>query len=183
MKKLLLLLLLPLAVFSQGPPSCVPTTVVINLDQYQGETSWDNEDSYGNVVANGSGYWSQPDYAVIIEQLCLPAGNLTFNMYDSYGDGLAGALWGGLNGSYYLMQCNDTLVYGDVPDFQNDSIHVFVSNSCPPVLRCMDPAYVEFNPLAATDDGSCTDLKVFGCTDSTMYNYDSIANTMSLISN
>ena len=47
----------------------------------------------------------------------------------------------------------------------------------------MDPMYVEFNPLADTDDGSCTTLRVFGCTDSTMYNYDSLANTMALIPN
>jgi len=47
----------------------------------------------------------------------------------------------------------------------------------------MDPLYVEFNPLADTDDGSCTILKVYGCIDSAMYNYDSFANTMSLIPN
>ena len=185
MKKLLLLLLLPFLAFSQGPPNCVPTTLIINLDQYQGETSWDIKDTSGNIITGVSGgtYGGEPDYAVVTEILCLPEGPLAFTIYDSYGDGLAGALWGGLNGSYYLVQCNDTLVYGDVPDFQNDSIHVFVSDGCPPVPGCMDPAYVEFNPLADTDDGSCDNLKVFGCTDSTMYNYDPIANTMSLISN
>ena len=50
-------------------------------------------------------------------------------------------------------------------------------------MGCMDPAYVQFNPLADTDDGSCVDLKIFGCVDSTMYNYDPIANTMALIPN
>ena len=108
---------------------------------------------------------------------------LQVTMYDSYGDGLNGALWGGLDGSYYVIQCNDTLVYGDDPAFGNDSMHVFVSDACPPIPGCMDPMYVEFNPLADTDDGSCTTLRVFGCTDSTMYNYDSLANTMALIPN
>jgi len=184
MRNLLLILLLPFITLAQGPPlNCVPTTVIINLDQYQGETSWDIKDSLGMVIADGDGYYSQPDYAVIVEQLCLPKGQLTFNMYDSYGDGLAGALWGGLNGSYYLIQCNDTLVIGDVPDFAFDTAHAFGSDACPPVYGCMDPMYVEFNPLADTDDGSCTDLKVYGCTDSTMYNYDPLANTMALVSN
>ena len=50
-------------------------------------------------------------------------------------------------------------------------------------MGCMDPAYVEFSPLADTDDGSCNTLKIFGCTDSTMYNYDANANTMALIPN
>tara|TARA_R100000655_G_scaffold7883_5_gene21015 strand:+ start:27436 stop:29460 length:2025 start_codon:yes stop_codon:yes gene_type:complete len=180
MKKLLLLLLLPIFSFAQN---CVPTTIVINLDQYQSETSWTIEDTSGNVVANGGNYGGQPDYASVLEQRCLPEGDLIFTIYDSYGDGLNGAIWGGLDGSYYLIQCNDTLVYGDDPAFDNDSIHVFVSDGCPPVPGCMDPAYVEFNPLADTNDGSCTTLRVFGCTDSTMYNYDPNANTMALINN
>ena len=183
MKKLLLLLLLPFTILAQGPPNCVPTTIVINLDQYQSETSWGIYDTSGTLLTWGNNYGSQPDYASVVEQRCLPEGDLTFIIYDSYGDGLNGALWGGLDGSYYLIQCNDTLIYGTDPAFDNDSIHVFVSDACPPVLGCMDPAYVEFNPLADTDDGSCTTLKIFGCTDSTMYNYDPNANTMALIPN
>jgi len=177
-KKLLLLLLLPITLLGQN---CVPTTIIINLDQYQGETSWDIKDANDSIVAYGDSYWVYPDYAVVVEQRCLPVGSLVFTIYDAYGDGLNGALWGGLDGSYYLMQCNDTLIYGDDPAFDNDSIHVFVSDGCPPVFGCMDPLYVEFNPLADTDDGSCTDLIVFGCTDSTMYNYDTLANMMALI--
>ena len=184
MKKLLLLLLLPFMAFAQpGPPNCVPTTVVINLDQYQGETYWTIKDTSDNVLAYSDDYGSQPDYASVLEPLCLPEGPLVFTIYDSYGDGLNGALWGGLDGSYYLIQCNDTLVYGTDPAFGNDSIHVFVSDACPPVMGCMDMAYVEFNPLADTDDGSCNTLRVFGCIDSTMYNYDPNANTMALINN
>ena len=182
MKKLLLLLL-PFITLAQGPPNCVPTTIVINLDQYQGETYWTIEDTSGNMLTYGTNYSSQPDYASVVEQRCLPEGDLTFTIYDTYGDGLNGALWGGLDGSYYLVQCNDTLVYGTDAAFGNDSIHVFVSDACPPVMGCMDPAYVEFSPLADTDDGSCNTLKIFGCTDSTMYNYDANANTMALIPN
>ena len=182
MKKLLLLLL-PFVTLAQGPPNCVPTTIVINLDQYQDETYWTIEDTSGTVITYGTNYGSQPDYASVIEQRCLPEGYLIFTIYDTYGDGLNGALWGGLDGSYYVMQCNDTLVYGTDAAFGNDSIHVFVSDACPPVMGCMDPAYVEFNHLADTDDGSCNTLKVFGCTDSTMYNYNPQANTMALINN
>ena len=152
MKKLLLLLL-PFTLFGQGP-SCQPTTIVINLDQYQGETSWDVKDTTGFVVAAGSGYWSEPDYGIVVEQRCLPPVPFIFTIYDSYGDGLAGALWGGLDGSYYVVQCYDTLIHGTVPNFLYDTAHVLLSAPCPPI---------------------------FGCTDSTMYNYDSIANTMSLV--
>ena len=182
MKKLLLLLLLPFTILAQGP-SCVQTLIIINLDQYQSETSWDVKDTSGNVVANGGGYWNQADYAFIVEPVCLPVAPLIFTIYDSYGDGLNGSLWGGLDGSYYLIQCNDTLIFGDNAAFGFDTAHAFGSDACPPVFGCMDPMYVEFNPMADTDDGSCNVLKIFGCIDSTMYNYDSIANTMALIPN
>jgi len=179
MKKLLLLLL-PFITLAQGP---VPSSVHIYLDQYMSETSWDIKDTAGNVVAADGPYYNAVNYQTMIIPVMLPEGNLTFTIYDSYGDGLAGALWGGLDGSYYVKQCNDTLVFGDVPNFGFDTAHAFGSDACPPVLGCMDPAYVEFNHLADTDDGSCTVLKIFGCTDSIMYNYDPNANTMALIPN
>jgi hypothetical protein len=165
------------------PPACVSTMIYVNLDQYMSETSWDVSDTLGNVIMSGGPYSNAVNYQSIIIPTCLPDKSLVFNMYDSYGDGLAGALWGGQNGSYYLIQCNDTLVFGDVPNFGHDTTHSFVSGVCPPILGCMDPAYVEFNPLADTDDGSCANLIVFGCTDSTMYNYDVLANTMALVPN
>jgi len=178
MKKLLLLLLLPILSFSQN---CVPTTIIINLDQYQGETSWDVKDSTGLVVADGSGYWSEPQYGVVTEQRCLPVGYLTFTIYDSYGDGLNGAMWGGLDGSYYVVQCYDTIITGTDAAFGSDTAHIILSAPCPPIFGCMDSSYVEFNPRADTSDGSCSTLIVLGCIDSTMYNYDALANTMSLV--
>ena len=45
----------------------------------------------------------------------------------------------------------------------------------------MDPNYVEYNHYATQDDGSCTTLKIYGCIDSTMFNYNSTANTMDYI--
>ena len=181
MKKLLTLLLLPFITLAQGPPNCVPTTIIINLDQYQDETYWAIEDTSGNMLAYGSNYGGEPDYASIVEQRCLPPGPLTFTIYDSYGDGLNGSMWGGLDGSYYVVQCYDTLVSGTNPNFLYDTTHVLLSTPCPPIFGCMDSSYVEFNPRADTSDGSCSTLVVFGCTDSLAYNYDSIANTMSLV--
>ena len=178
MKKLLLLLLLPVISFSQN---CVPTKIIINLDQYQGETSWDVRDSTGLIVADGSGYWSEPQYGIVTEQRCLPVGPLTFTIKDSYGDGLNGALWGGLDGSYYVVQCYDTIISGTNAAFGYDTTHAILAAPCPPIFGCMDSSYVEFNPRADTSDGSCSTLIVFGCIDSTMYNYDATANTMSLV--
>jgi len=178
MNKLLLLLLLPILSFSQN---CVPTTIIINLDQYQSETYWTIEDTSGTMLTYGTNYGSQADYASIVEQRCLPPGALTFTIYDTYGDGLNGSMWGGLDGSYYVVQCYDTIISGTNAAFGYDTAHTILVAPCPPIFGCMDSSYVEFNPRADTSDGSCSTLVVLGCTDSTMYNYDSIANTMSLV--
>ena len=165
----------------QPPGACVPTVVNINLDQYPEETSWDIKDSLGNVVFSGGTYPNVPDYQPQFKFKCLPVGELTFTIYDTYGDGIAGSLWGGQDGSYYVMQCGDTVVYGTVANFGNDTSHVWYADTCippPPVYGCTDDDYVEYNPLATIDDSSCVTLKIYGCTDSTMYNYDPVANTM-----
>ena len=170
------------------PPTvnCVPAVLNINLDQFQSETTWEIHDSTGTLLYAGGPYSQAPDYQPQFETLCLPLGELSLTMYDSYGDGLAGSLWGGNDGSYYIMQCGDTLVYGDVPNFGTDTTHVFQSDTCtppPPVPGCMDESYLEYNPLATQDDSSCVTLKILGCIDSTMFNYDSLANYMDYIDN
>ena len=166
------------------PVQCVPTLVNINLDQYQSETTWEISDTSGNLLYAGGPYSTAPDYEPQFDPVCLPVGPLVFTIYDSYGDGLAGSLWGGNDGSYYLIQCGDTLVYGTEANFGTDSAHVFISDTCtppPPVPGCMDEDYVEYNPYATVDDSSCVTLKIWGCIDSSMFNYDSLANTMDYI--
>jgi len=158
--------------------------VNINLDQFQSETTWDIKDTNGAILAAGGPYTNAPDYEPQFEPVCLPTGNLTFTIYDSYGDGLAGSLWGGNDGSYYLIQCGDTLLHGTVANFGTDSTHTFISDTCipPPLVPgCMDENYLEYDPLATTSDSSCLTLKVLGCIDSTMFNYDSTANYMDYV--
>ena len=164
-----------------SPPQLVSAKVIINLDQYPSETSWDITDSNGTIHASGSGYGTQPIYSTIEETVWIPKGPLFFTIKDAYGDGLQGSLWQGNDGSYFVKQCNDTLVFGTDPAFGNDSIHAFVSDSCPPILGCTDNDYLEFNYWATVDDSSCATLKVFGCIDTSMYNYDSLANTMDMV--
>ena len=170
---------------SNPPPGiCVPSVLNINLDQFQSETTWEIKDSSGNLIYAGGPYSQAPDYQPQFEPLCLPIGQVFLTMYDSYGDGLAGSLWGGNDGSYYLIQCGDTLVYGDTPNFGTDTTHIFQSDTCtppPPVPGCMNEDYLEYNPLATVNDSSCLTLKILGCTDSTMFNYDSLANYMDYI--
>ena len=176
---LFLVLLIPSLLFGQG--YCENTLININLDQYPTETTWDIQDTLGNVLISGGPYTNVPNYEPQFIVNCLPPGELSFTIYDLYGDGLEGSLWGGQDGSYYIIQCDDTLVYGSDPAFGFDTTHVFMSAPCPPpppVPGCLDDDYLEYNPLANVSDSSCSTLVVYGCTDSTMYNYDPLANAM-----
>ena len=165
------------------PPVCIPSLLHINLDQFPLETSWEIKDTTGAIIESGGPYSYMVNYQSFSVPMCLPVGSMEFTMMDTYGDGIAGSLWGGQDGSYYLIQCNDTVVFGNVANFGNDTIHTFVSDSCPPIYGCMDTSYIEFNPIADTDTGSCLNLIVIGCTDSTMFNYDPLSNRMDLIPN
>jgi len=48
--------------------------------------------------------------------------------------------------------------------------------SYPPQCGCTDPAFVEYDPSAGCDDGSCQTAIVFGCLDTLACNYTSAAN-------
>ncbi len=46
----------------------------------------------------------------------------------------------------------------------------------PPECGCMDPNFLEYDPAAGCDDGSCATAIVFGCLDTLACNYDPGAN-------
>ena len=48
--------------------------------------------------------------------------------------------------------------------------------SFPPECGCTDPDFLEYDPAAPCDDGSCETLIVFGCTDPEACNYNPDAN-------
>ena len=162
------------------PPvlACNNATIIINTDQYPEETEWFISDTLGTVMFSGGPYTNVPNYEPQIIDLCLPLMPLEFTITDAYGDGLGGALWGGIDGSWYIVQCGDTLG-GGVGNFGYYDSLSFASDTCippPPISGCMDSLYLEYNPLAAVSDSSCATLAVYGCTDSTMWNYNDTAN-------
>ena len=166
------------------PGPCIPTLIQINTDQYPDETSWRIEDTLGNTMFFNGPYTNAPDYQPQNHVICLPVGEFVFVIEDQYGDGMAGSLWGGQDGSYYVIQCGDTLVYGTDANFGNDSSHVIISDTCtppPPIYGCTDDNYLEYNPIATVNDSSCITLKIIGCIDSTAFNYDSTANYMDYV--
>ncbi len=183
MKYLLTLLLCINIAFAQCPNGTF-VNIIINPDQYPEETSWAIITELEDTIISGGPYIDIVDYSPQVTQLCIPNGEYIFSIADQYGDGVAGSLWGGQDGSYYVVHCGDTLVQADSADFGFAAFHGFTLEDCappPPVFGCMDDNFVEFLPQATVDTGMCFTEKIFGCTDVEAFNYDSIANTDILV--
>jgi len=183
MKYLLTLLLCINIAFAQCPNGTF-VDIIINPDQYPEETSWAIITELEDTIISGGPYIDIVDYSPQVTQLCIPNGEYIFNIADQYGDGMAGSLWGGQDGSYYIVHCGDTIVQPDSADFGYAAFHGFTLEDCappPPVFGCMDDNFVEFLPQATVDTGMCFTEKIFGCTDVEAFNYDSIANTDILV--
>ncbi len=183
MKYLITLLLCINVAFAQCPNGTF-VDIIINPDQYPQETSWAIITELEDTIASGGPYTDIVDYEPQLTQACIPNGEYIFNIADQYGDGIAGSLWGGQDGSYYVVHCGDTLVQPDSANFGYAAFHGFMLEDCappPPVFGCMDYNFVEFLPQATVDTGMCFTEKIFGCTDAEAFNYDSIANTDILV--
>ncbi|GAB6142715.1 hypothetical protein JCM12294_01520 [Desulfocicer niacini] len=63
--------------------------LTMNLDQYPEETTWELKDNTGAIVYAGGPYVTAG--STDTETFCLPDGEYTFTIYDSYGDGMSGS--------------------------------------------------------------------------------------------
>ena len=180
MKRLFTFLFLFNIAFAQCPPNTWSLNVTINPDQYPQETSWYIMTFFGDTLLEGGPYTNIIDYEPQYASICLPVDSFYFVLNDAYGDGVAGSLWGGNDGSVYIEQCGDTLWELPIADFGTQIWDVIYTSGCPPpppVFGCMDPSYVEFDIAATADTGMCFTPKIYGCTDSLAYNYLDSANT------
>jgi hypothetical protein len=79
--------------------------IVITMDDYPEETSWELASAQGSIVASGSGY-ANPGEVIDLE-VCVPAGCYNFTINDSWGDGICCAYG---EGSYTVINPNGALV-------------------------------------------------------------------------
>jgi hypothetical protein len=152
------------------------TSITISLtpDQYASETTWDI------INQNGDTLFSIPQYFYYYNvgtgnlhdtTICVPIGDtIKFFIYDSYGDGICGSCFGGVDGNVLVTdECGDviySLLPGDNLNFGDiDSSDSFLMKDCSwePVMGCPDPGFLEFNPAADIMDTSlCNTLRVEG---------------------
>lgn len=72
------------------------------------------------------------------------------------------------DGSVLKFVCSDDVL---LPDETANGLLVY-----PPQCGCTDPDFLEYDPSAGCDDGSCQTAVVFGCLDTTACNFDPDAN-------
>lgn len=156
--------------------------VTVTPDTYAGEISWDIMTfPDGTIVADGSGYTTTG--VPVIEAVCLPVGTeFKVNVYDTFGDGMCGSCYGGVDGNLSVTTlCGDTLYYiGDTAQFESVGSDILTVGLCvPPIPQgCTDPWFTEYDPHAVIDDGSCETDIIYGCTDPNAINYNPEANTL-----
>ena len=180
MKRLITFLFLFNIAFAQCPPGTWSLNVTVNPDQYPEETSWYIMTFFGDTLMQGGPYAGIIDYEPQYAAACAPIDSFYIVVKDQYGDGVAGSLWGGNDGSVYIEQCGDTIWQLPIADFGYQIYDTIYTSGCPPpppVFGCMDPSYVEFDIAATLDTGMCFTPKIYGCTDSLAYNYLDSANT------
>ncbi len=137
MKKILILLLLPIITFAQKE-----VVVHIKTDSYPSETKWTlHKDVYqGDTLAYVPyGYYSSANF-MNSDTVYIPDSitNISFVIYDSYGDGI-------VNGEYYVTICGDTVVNYPVSTFSTGLIHNRTVPQCMPNPPPGVPAKVIIN--------------------------------------
>ncbi|MBK12527.1 MAG: hypothetical protein CL849_03240 [Crocinitomicaceae bacterium] len=145
--------------------SCVgdglAVALTINLDNYPGETTWNLVDSLGAQVASGGPYSEAG--GTVIENFCIGDGCYTFNIYDSFGDGICCG-WG--SGSYDLTIDGVSMASGG--DFGDGESISFCAGGA---YGCTDNTACNYDADAEFDNNAC-DFSCYGCTDSASCNYD-----------
>ena len=165
----------------------------ITLDQYPGETGWILTDiTTGQPVESvqpGDYSFDQAN-TTIPYQVCVPETGVELILSDTYGDGLGGSQWGGSDGSFTIMgdlePCGSPDMLWELPDSNFGAVAysgVIYLEHCevPTVYGCMDNDYMEFNPFAQVDDGSCETLHTIGCLNWNSFNYDPEATLNDII--
>ena len=146
MKKILILFLLPILLIAQD--SWIE--IEFQFDNYAEEVSWSFYSETDTISMDSAGYeYLQPNAYEFIE---LNSGQWTFELLDSFGDGLS---WP--NDGYCLVsnECQDTLFYAQ-GDYGIGLIESLTIAPCappdPPVIGCMNEAATNYNPNADVND-------------------------------
>lgn len=150
-------------------------TLSISTDCWGEEVSWSLQDDQGNIIdqmpINTLGDLETTNFT-----FCLAPGCYVFNINDSFGDGMAGSLYGqcGIDGNYTITDgSGNVLVQMAVANYGAGTTENFCITTSG-VPGCTDPNACNFDPAATVNNGSC-DYSCFGCTNPAACNFDPTA--------
>ena len=191
----------PWANYDDG--SCVAETVecapgetfikiIVTPDNFGAETSWILYGDFGAVESAPVGTYAGAAPGIpLTTTVCVPVDQpYDIVIQDSYGDGLCGSCATNnpnlVNGNIVILDCNGNELY-NLQDEYPDGNYGYMGGSPPftpstcetaiAIEGCTDSDYVEYNPEATNNDGSCLTPVVLGCLDETQFNYNPDANT------
>jgi hypothetical protein len=169
--------------------SCLLFNLTIGTDCWAQETSWNLTDPDGVILISAPTN-SLADQTTYLIPLCLSATcSYTFNIFDSFGDGLSGCTG---YGDYYLTDVEGNIIFQmENADFDNGTSHVF----CSGIAGCINSSACNYSIDATVDDGNCIypeigydcagnctsdtdgdlvcdELEIIGCTDPMACNYN-----------
>ena len=142
----------------------IAITVSITTDTWPNETTWTLSDSAGNVLSSGGPYTGVG--STFEEIVCVGDGCYTFDILDSWGDGIFEP------GGYTLTA--DSTVIASGGDFGDGESISFCTDNLN--FGCTDPQACNYDEDAGIDNGDC-DYSCVGCTLETACNYDPSATT------
>jgi subtilisin family serine protease len=122
-------------------PNGQVTNLTLTTDCYGSEVTWEIRNSANQVVTSGGPYTDVAGGQTFNISNCLPVGCYTFNIADSYGDGMYGSQYGGctVNGNYVMTGANGANLFqmtATNANFGNGTSHSFcivaanINNDC-----------------------------------------------------
>ncbi len=130
-------------------------TLVINADNYPGETSWEVIDDSNQVIASGGVNGAGQAFT---EEICLDY-NACFSLYvyDSYGDGICCGY--GL-GDFQVLDASGAMIVSNNGDFGYEALEIF----CPGEMGCEITADISVSNSSSqfVNDGTITIYTISG---------------------
>jgi hypothetical protein len=157
---------------------CVNVNFELLTDCWGEEVSWQITDEQNTIIAS-SPINTYGDLLNYNWNSCIATGCYTLQLFDSFGDGMAGALYGecGVNGNYVLTdQYGNVLAQMGAANYGPAVAHPFCVEYVV-ISGCTDPAACNYSPGANNDDGSCEYNSCVGCTNPFADNYSPLATT------
>jgi PKD repeat protein len=110
-------------------PNGQTVNLTITTDCYGDEVTWNIRNDANVIVASGGPFANSTAGNTNNYAICLPVGCYTFNIFDSYGDGMYGSQWQSctVNGNYVMTNSSGTLfqMTATNADFGSTTSHNF----------------------------------------------------------